>query len=110
MISFPLLRPSKNASDKLAKVLLKSGGDIEAVLLRLDRLAQDEARMTVTQSLEVVYGLMNNVKLVMDSAPCFLSWSGYLTEFSSVDGIVSIDGIREALGMFLPAVISIISC
>jgi hypothetical protein len=55
-------------------VLLKGGGDIEAVLQRLDRLTQDEARMTVTQTLEVVYGLVNNVKLVMESAPILLCW------------------------------------
>jgi hypothetical protein len=53
-------------------VLLKDGGDIEAVLQRLDRLTMDEARMTVTQTLEVVYGLVNNVKSVMDSALGFL--------------------------------------
>jgi hypothetical protein len=107
---FSLFRPSQNASEKFAKVLLKSGGDIEAVLLRLDRLTQEEARMTVTQTLEVVYGLVNNVKLVMDSTSGFLSWSGYLTEFSSADGAVSTVGIREALGMFLQAVTSFISC
>ncbi len=50
-------------------MLLKRGGDIEAVLHRLDRLTQDEARMTVTQTLQVVHGLVNNVKLVMDSEP-----------------------------------------
>jgi len=62
---------SQGPSEKFAEVLLKRGGDIEAVLQRLDRLTQDEARMTVTQTLEVVYGLVNNVKLVMDSAPGF---------------------------------------
>ena len=110
MHPFPLLRPSQNASENSAKVLLKSGGDVEAVLQRLDRLTQDEARMTVTQTLEVVYGLVNNVKSVMDSASGFLFWSGYLTGFSSVDGTVSTDGIREALGMFLVTVTSFISC
>lgn len=53
-------------------MLFKRGGDIEAVLLRLDRLTQDEARMTVTQTLEIVYGLVNNVKSVMDSTPSLL--------------------------------------
>ena len=110
MHPFSSPHPSQNASEKFAKVLLKSGGDIEAVLLRLDRLTQDEARMTVTQTLEVVYGLVNNMKSVMDSASGFLTWFGYLTEFSSVDGTVSTDGIREALGMFLVAVSSFISC
>jgi hypothetical protein len=63
---------SQNLSEKFAKVLFKAGGDIEAVLQRLDRLTEDEARMTVTQTLEVVYGLVNNVKLVMDSTPGLL--------------------------------------
>jgi hypothetical protein len=40
--------------------------DIEAVLQRLDRLTQDEARMTAVQTLEVVYGLVQNMKEVMD--------------------------------------------
>jgi hypothetical protein len=60
---------SQTPSEKFAKVLFKAGGDIEAVLHRLDRLTEDEARMTVTQTLQVVYGLVNNVKLVMDSTP-----------------------------------------
>jgi hypothetical protein len=36
------------------------------VLQRLDRLTQEEARMTVAQTLEVVHGLVNNMKVVMD--------------------------------------------
>jgi hypothetical protein len=40
--------------------------DIEAVLQRLDRLTQDEARITVAQTLEVVYGIMQNMRVVMD--------------------------------------------
>ena len=41
--------------------------DIEAVLQRLDRLTQDEARITAAQTLEVVYGIMQNMRVVMDS-------------------------------------------
>jgi hypothetical protein len=40
--------------------------DIEAVLKRLDRLTQDEARNTAAQTLEVVYGLVQNMTVVMD--------------------------------------------
>jgi hypothetical protein len=40
--------------------------DIEAVLQRLDRLTQNEARITAIQTLEVVYGLVQNMKVVMD--------------------------------------------
>ena len=49
---------------KFVKKLLGEN-EIEAVLQRLDRLTQDEARMTGAQTLEVVYGLVNNVKAVM---------------------------------------------
>ena len=41
--------------------------DIEAVLQRLDRLTQEEARTTAAQSLEVIYGLIQNMSMVMDS-------------------------------------------
>lgn len=54
-------------AEKFAKKLLGEH-EIEAVLHRLDRLTQDEARVTVTQTLEVVYGLVNNVRVVMDGA------------------------------------------
>jgi hypothetical protein len=57
---------------KFAKKLLGES-DIEAVLQRLDRLTQEEARMTVAQTLQVVYGLVNNVKMVIDSAPRLIS-------------------------------------
>ena len=45
---------------------------MEAVLQRLDRLTQDEAKTTATQTLEVVYGLVKNVKVVMDGARSLL--------------------------------------
>jgi hypothetical protein len=40
--------------------------DVEAVLQRLDRLTQDEARTTAAQTLEVVHGLVQNMSAVMD--------------------------------------------
>jgi hypothetical protein len=52
---------------KFAKKLLGES-DIEAVLQRLDRLTQEEARMTAANTLEVVHGLFNNLKEVMDGA------------------------------------------
>ena len=39
--------------------------DIETLLKRLDRLTQDEARNTAAQTLEVVYGLVQNMTVVM---------------------------------------------
>jgi hypothetical protein len=41
------------------------------ILQRLDRLTHEEARTTATQTLEVVYGLVKNIKVVMDGA-CIL--------------------------------------
>ena len=40
--------------------------DIEAVLQRLDRLTLDEARMVAVQTLEVVHGLIQNIKEIMN--------------------------------------------
>jgi hypothetical protein len=45
---------------KLVKKLL-GDNEVEAVLQRLDRLTQDEARTTAAQTLEVVYGLVQNM-------------------------------------------------
>jgi hypothetical protein len=53
------------ATEKFAKKLLGES-EVESVLRRLDRLTQEEARMTVAQTLEVVHGLMSNMKIVMD--------------------------------------------
>ena len=55
------------AEEKFTKKLLRES-EIETVLERLDRLTQDEARMTVAQTLGVVHGLMGNMKVVMEGA------------------------------------------
>ena len=52
--------------EKIAKKPLGES-EVESVLQRLDRLTEDEARMTVAQTLDVVHGLMNHMKVVMDS-------------------------------------------
>ena len=54
-------------AEKFGKKLLGEN-DVEAVLQRLDRLTQEEAQTTAAQTLEVVYGLMKNMKVVMDGA------------------------------------------
>ena len=46
---------------------LRGENDIEAVLNRLDRLTLDETRATAAQTLEVVYGLVQQRRVVMDS-------------------------------------------
>ena len=61
---------TQHATEKFAKKLLGES-EIEAVLQRLDRLTQEEGRMTMAQTLEVVHGLMNNVKVVMNGTQRF---------------------------------------
>jgi hypothetical protein len=58
------------AAEKFTKKLLGEN-EIETVLQRLDRLTQDEARMTVAQTLGVVHGLMGNMKVVMKGAQLY---------------------------------------
>ena len=93
---------AKDGIEKFAKKLLGES-EIEAVLRRLDRLTQEEGRMTVAQILEVVHGLMNNVKVVMNGAQSCLGVQRRATEilFWYVDGSASTDGIWKALGMIL---------
>jgi hypothetical protein len=43
--------------------------NVEAVLQRLDRLTQDEARTTTAQILEVLHNLVQNLTVVMNSEP-----------------------------------------
>ena len=59
--------------EKFAKKLLGEN-EIEAVLRRLDRLTQEEGRMTVAETFEVVHGLVNNVKIVMNGMRSLLVW------------------------------------
>jgi hypothetical protein len=54
---------------KFAKKLLGES-EIEAVLQRLDRLTQEEARIAVVQTLGVVHGLVDNVKMIVEGAQC----------------------------------------
>jgi hypothetical protein len=72
--------------EKFAKKLLGES-EVEAVLQRLDRLTQDEARMTATQTLGVVHGLVGNVGVVMEGMQslhdldiflrgCYIRWQG----------------------------------
>ena len=53
------------ATEKFGQKLLGES-EIEGVLQRLDRLTQDEARMTGAQTLSVVHGLVGTMKVVME--------------------------------------------
>ena len=57
---------------------------MEAMLQRLDRLTQEEAQTTAIQTLELVYGLVKNIKVVMDGARGLLALRAVLiVEFPS---------------------------
>ena len=52
--------------------------EIETIVRRLDQLTQEESRMTVAQTLAIVHGLLNNMKVVMDGERCCLAKSNCL--------------------------------
>lgn len=52
-------------SEKFAKKILGEN-EIESVLRRLDRLTLDEARVTASQTLEAVYRIVQDLRVVMD--------------------------------------------
>jgi len=56
----------RNAVKFVKKFLREKVIDSEAVLQRLDRLTHAEARTTMAQTLEVVHGLVQGMRVVMD--------------------------------------------
>jgi hypothetical protein len=68
---------------KLVKFIKKREKNVEAVLQRLDRLTQDEARNIVAQTLEVVHGLVQNMRVVMDGEQAHSSCNPQSVDSSS---------------------------
>jgi len=60
-----------NAVTLVKKILREN--EVEAVLQRLDRLTLDKARITATQTLDVVHGLVQNIRVVMNGEPTLCS-------------------------------------
>jgi hypothetical protein len=60
-------------TEKFAKKLLGES-EVEAILQRLDRLTQEEARVTAVHTLEVVHEVFDNLKVVMDGSHETLNW------------------------------------
>jgi hypothetical protein len=56
-----------NIAEKYGKRLLGEN-EIESVLQRLDRLTGEESKMATAQTLDVVFGLVNNMEVVMEGA------------------------------------------
>ena len=91
---------AQRPTEKFAKKLL-GDGEIEAILQRLDRLTQEEARITVAQTLGVVHGLVGNMKIVMEGAGCLRDYFTDSFLSTCLDGKASTDSIRQDLGMYL---------
>jgi len=64
-VSYPVNYFIEGDAVKLVKKILGEN-KVESVLQRLGRLTLDEARATATQTLEVVHGLVQNMRTVMD--------------------------------------------
>ena len=97
-----LMRARHLAHWDVAKLVKKLFGenDVEAILQRLDRLTLDEARTTAAQSLEAIYGLVQNMRMVMDGEQVLLRLLFTRLMFLRLDGKAMADGVKEALGMF----------
>ena len=71
---------------------------VKAVLQRLDRLTPNEARLAASQTLEVVRGLLQGMKVVMEGEQTHSACNLPSVESSHLGGNASADGIRESIG------------
>lgn len=60
-------------AEKYGKKLLGEN-EIKAVLQRLDRLSIEESREVAAQTLDVVYGLVKNIEVIMEGTHRLLVW------------------------------------
>lgn len=84
---------------KLAKRFFKEI-EIEAVLKRLDRLTQAEARATAVHTLAVVHGLIQNMGEFMDGRQTNSAVVHRIEYPFSLDRNASIDDVRKDLSTF----------
>ena len=90
-------------TEKFVKKILGEN-DIEAVLQRLDRLTLDEARATGAQTLEVVYGLVQHRRVVLNGNKLVFAVfvaHRWMIMHLDLDDKESADSIRMALGEFM---------
>jgi len=76
------------------------GKNVEAVLQRLDRLTQDETRITAGEILKVVYGLVQNMNAVINGKQMHSDSPTICSTSSCLDVNPSVGGVQEALGTF----------
>jgi hypothetical protein len=88
------------ASGKFAKKLFGES-EIEDVLHRLDRLTHEEAHMTGTETLQIIHGLMSNMKLVMGGTQPGIFSLLVAHRTVRTDGSTSMHDIWHALGMLV---------
>jgi hypothetical protein len=70
-------------AEKFVKKLFGEN-EVDAILQRLDRLTQDEARTAAAQTLEVVYGLFQNMRVVIDGKIIYLAYQPLAVEHPSL--------------------------
>jgi hypothetical protein len=97
---------STQNTEKFVKKIIGEN-EINTVLRRLDRLTLDEARATGAQTLEVVYGLVQNRRAIMDGENTVIACPSFVPVASrciplDLDDMTSasVDSVRNALGEF----------
>jgi hypothetical protein len=70
---FTRMLPYSAQCRNVVKFVKKGEKNVEVVLQRLDRLTQDEARNIVAEILEVVHGLVQNMRGIMDGEQTYSS-------------------------------------
>ena len=95
-LNFTVSLVAELIAEKFAKKLLGES-EIESVLQRLDRLTLDEARMTGAQTLQVIHGLVNNMKVVMDGMQDISACRELLIQVVCTDSKASTSDMRQAL-------------
>lgn len=78
----------------------KGGKDVEAVPRKLNQLIQVKARATATETLEVVQGPIQNMRVVMDSKQAPLSYILQSIDYFNLDNNVSPNAVQGATGTF----------
>jgi len=64
--------PSTHQDAEKFKMKVFGNNDVKAVLHRLDRLSFDEALLTAVQTFEVIHGLVENLRKVMNGEQVLL--------------------------------------
>ena len=98
-VRWDIILPDYEMQKRLSRRCSSGGRTFKVVLHRLDWLTEDEARTTAAQTLEVVYGLFQNMKDVVDGEKIDLAYAcGWV--FFPLDGKTSINHALDVLSMF----------